>query len=185
MHMRPAMHSDVSRAPNGLTDRGKLRSCERAEARRGKILDVSDRGGTKARDANPRFPDGSQTIRCSRHPPPQVHGTGGLTRARQTAEHTRKPTCAIALGGASRARNTLARSGAHALLRAVASAHALGEQIAGAALDDAGVGGAHLPGAVADQGRATIGGVLAGHTHTEPEHCALCRASSGRSPTML
>ena len=52
-------------APIGLTDRGKSRSCERAEARRGKILDVSDRGATKARDANPRFPDGSQTDWCS------------------------------------------------------------------------------------------------------------------------
>src|SRR5512136_2480393 len=53
-------------APKGLTDRGKSRSCERAETRRGKILDVSERGATKARDANPRFPDGSQTVRCSR-----------------------------------------------------------------------------------------------------------------------
>src|SRR5512136_1944726 len=52
-------------APIGLTDRGKSRSCERAEARRGKILDVADRGATKARDANPRFPDGSQTDWCS------------------------------------------------------------------------------------------------------------------------
>jgi hypothetical protein len=57
--------SKVGRAPNGLMDRGKSRSCERAEARRGKILDVSDRGATKDRDANPRFPDGSQTVRCS------------------------------------------------------------------------------------------------------------------------
>ena len=61
---RPPL-SARSGAPIGLTDRGKSRSCERAEARRGKILDVSDRGATKARDANPRFPDGSQTVRCS------------------------------------------------------------------------------------------------------------------------
>jgi molybdate transport system ATP-binding protein len=57
--------ADSPRAPNGLTDRGKTRSCERAEARRGKILDVSDRGATKDRDANVGFPDGSQSVRCS------------------------------------------------------------------------------------------------------------------------
>jgi arabinofuranosyltransferase len=58
----------ASGAPNGLTDRGKSRSCERTEARRGKIRDVSDRGATKVRDANPRLPDGSQAVRCSSKP---------------------------------------------------------------------------------------------------------------------
>jgi len=36
------------------------------KARRGRILDVFDRGATKGRDANPRFHDGRQTVRCSR-----------------------------------------------------------------------------------------------------------------------
>jgi hypothetical protein len=49
-----------------LPDRVKLRSCERPEARRGRILDVFDRGATKGRDANPRFHDGRQTVRRSR-----------------------------------------------------------------------------------------------------------------------
>jgi len=55
-----------SRAPNGLTDRVKLRSCERPEAQRGRILDGFDRGATKGRDANARFHDGRQTVRRSR-----------------------------------------------------------------------------------------------------------------------
>ncbi len=59
----------------------KLRSCERPKARRGRakrgdggvgggcrgrILDVFDRRATQGRDANARFHDGSQTVRCSR-----------------------------------------------------------------------------------------------------------------------
>ena len=55
----------VPRAPNGLTDRVKLRSCERPEARGGRILDVFDRRATKGRDANARFHDGRQTVRRS------------------------------------------------------------------------------------------------------------------------
>jgi hypothetical protein len=55
-----------SRAPNGLTDRVKLRSCERPEARGGRIVDLFDRRATKGRDANPRFHDGRQTVRRSR-----------------------------------------------------------------------------------------------------------------------
>ena len=70
------------RAPIGLTDRGKSRSCERAEARRGKILDVSDRGATKARDANPRFPDGSQTDWCSSPSPSPTRRLGRARAAR-------------------------------------------------------------------------------------------------------
>jgi hypothetical protein len=61
----PERPPTLSRAPNGLPDRVKLRSCERPEARRGRILDVFDRGATKGRDANPRFHDGRQTVRCS------------------------------------------------------------------------------------------------------------------------
>jgi len=56
----------MARAPNGLPDRVKLRSCERPEARGGRILDVFDRRATKGRDANGRFHDGRQTVRCSK-----------------------------------------------------------------------------------------------------------------------
>jgi hypothetical protein len=44
----------------------KLRSCERPKARGGRILDVFDRRATQGRDANARFHDGSQPVRCSR-----------------------------------------------------------------------------------------------------------------------
>ena len=53
------------RAPNGLRDRVKLRSCEQPKARGGRILDVFDRRATQGRDANARFHDGSQPVRCS------------------------------------------------------------------------------------------------------------------------
>jgi hypothetical protein len=56
-----------------LPDRVKLRSCERPEARRGRILDVFDRGATKGRYANPRFHGGRQTVRCSRPPTAATH----------------------------------------------------------------------------------------------------------------
>ena len=66
-YMRYAGHAEAApRAPNGLPDRVKLRSCERPEARGGRILDVFDRRATKGREANPRFHDGRQTVRCSR-----------------------------------------------------------------------------------------------------------------------
>jgi prepilin-type N-terminal cleavage/methylation domain-containing protein len=52
-------------APGGLRDRVKLRSCEGPEARGGRILNVFDRRATKGREANARFHDGSQTVRCS------------------------------------------------------------------------------------------------------------------------
>jgi hypothetical protein len=47
-------------------DRLKLRSCKRPKARGGRILDVFDRRATQGRDANARFHDGSQPVRCSR-----------------------------------------------------------------------------------------------------------------------
>jgi hypothetical protein len=62
----PTTSQVVSRAPNGLRDRVKLRSCERPKARGGRILDVFDRRATQGRDANARFHDGSQPVRCSR-----------------------------------------------------------------------------------------------------------------------
>src|ERR1700752_2981609 len=54
------------RTPNGLADRGKLRRCEQREARRPRILVVFEGGATKRCEADARFPDGSQTVRCSR-----------------------------------------------------------------------------------------------------------------------
>ena len=64
--LRSTIRAHGTRAPNGLTDRVKLHSCERPEARGGRILDVFDRRATKGRDANVRFHDGRQTVRCSR-----------------------------------------------------------------------------------------------------------------------
>src|SRR5512137_2426065 len=71
-----------SRAPNGLTDRVKLRSCERPKARRGRMLDVFDRGATRGRDANPRFHDGRQTV----HEPTPKKGRQVLAAPRRGAD---------------------------------------------------------------------------------------------------
>jgi hypothetical protein len=55
----------LTREPNDLVDRAKLRSSERAEARGGRIPDVFDRRATKGRDAIARFHDGSLSVQRS------------------------------------------------------------------------------------------------------------------------
>ena len=104
------IRSRAARAPNSLPDRAKLRSCERPEARRGRILDVFDRGATKGRDANPRFRDGRQTVRCSR----ACRKVLGCTRARAADRGLRG-------NGRERVRGRCAGSGKRAAHRTLGS----------------------------------------------------------------
>jgi hypothetical protein len=90
------------RAPNGLPDRVKLRSCERPEARRGRILDVFDRGATKGRDANPRFHDGRQTVRCSRQQRHRREDPRGVECFTLVISVRKSCECAVASGSRAR-----------------------------------------------------------------------------------
>jgi hypothetical protein len=99
--MQPSCRStSPARAPNRLRDRVASWSCEQSEARRVKLLELTERGATKECDANPRCHDGSQPVRCSRGSC-GIHDDPALVASRRTG--TAGPV-AVRCGGSPRPR---------------------------------------------------------------------------------